>query len=129
MGCMCTTTPNFTSTSDVPAIASCRAVPVSHNMRQASCEAGIPTSLNPKPQRPKSLSKRQSQAPIWQEIPSVSPTWNFLQLDSTLRHKAQALSEAATSSALAGTLHHKPLKITCPAQSHLPTSTSHCFSC
>lgn len=47
MGCMCTTTPNFTPTSEIPAIASCRAVPVSHNMRQASCEAGIPTSLHP----------------------------------------------------------------------------------
>lgn len=120
-GCTCTNSPNFTSTSHAPAIATCRAVPVSHNRRQASCGAGIATSLNPSHSKTsifKLLKKKKDKVkpPVWQEIPSVSPTSNFLQLYSPLRSKAQPLSEAATSPALAVTLYHNHSKVTCPAQ-------------
>lgn len=106
--------------SHAPATASCRAGPVTYSTRQASCDAGVATSLilhTPKPQQPNFLSKRKIKASVWQKIHSVSPTWNLPQLFSPLRSKARLTP--VRGSHFPSTYWHFTTslsKITCPAQ-------------
>lgn len=132
-GCMCTNSPRFASASHAPAIASCGALPVSHNARQPSCEAGTatkPKSLSLQSLDVQTLSKRLSPVPIWQEIPFASLIWEFPSAVRSL--KEQSLTPVRGShcpSTCCDTPTTSHSTVTCPAQSHLPTSPSHCFSC
>lgn len=138
MGCTCTNTPNFTSflasfTSHAPAIASCRDVPVSYNTRQASCEASIATSLD-------TSHSKASTSKLFKQNTEPSPSLAGDPFCITRLEFSSAVQSLKEQSLIPVRGRHFPStccdtppqatqKITCPAQSHLHTNTSHCFSC
>lgn len=103
-------------TSHAP--ASCRAGPVSHSTKQTSCDAGVATSLNPshsKVSTTKLSEQKRDRSLSLAGDPFCIIHLEFASVVQSLKEQSpNDPSEAATSTALSVTLHHKPLKNNMP---------------